>query len=1000
MGTTLTGNKIKDTYKSLVKLSDSGEAGSTGKQLSDGNGNDLGLFVDTDGAFGVGSSPSFSLDISGKTDGIALPVGTTANRPTGSAGIIRYNNTTSVLEYFDTAFKKVASQTYVNAQVNTAITNLIDGAPATLDTLNELAAALNDDDAFHTTITNLIATKQATITGAATTITGTDLTASKALVSDSNGKVSVSVVSNTELGYLTGVTSSIQTQIDAKHPTITGAATTITTADLTVSRAVISNASGKVAVSSVTDTELGYVSGVTSSIQNQFNSLPSTANTILVTVVAVSGSNYYFIDGTRQQSLQLIAGVTYRLDQSATTPSPGNSGHPLKFSTTSDGTHGGGTEYTTGVTYVGTPGTAGAYTQIIPEQDTPKLYYYCSIHSGMGGEVIDPRVSGGVSSVALSANGTSSSGNPLTITPTTGAVTVASNAFAGGANVGHVPTAASAATGTFLKKDGTWAVPAGSGGGGGGAGTLDIEQNRFNGDGSTVAFTVTSSVVSKNNLQVFIDGVYQSKDNFGASGTTLTFTTAPATGTNNIEVIHLISVIGSIKIDEFTGDGSDVTFDLSSSISTENNTQVFIDGVYQSKDNYSTSGVTITFTTAPPNTSAIEVVHIVPNGSGGGTDWQSAIKTANFTASAGEGYFVNTTSSTLTVTLPVGVVGTEILLQDYAGTFATNKIILAANGSEKIQGVTDDSQIAIKNATTTLIYQDATRGWTAQNLSLVLPALNVFHLTVGGGAAGGKGSGGGGGGAGEIITNYGATALLLTVGTNYALTVGASGAASSISTTRASNGNNSIFSVFTAIGGGAGGSESAFSRVGANGASGGGGGYNPAAGGNGTGTKGKNGGQGGIPGNQDFTGGGGGGFSSAGQNAPGSGDGGNGGAGASNSITGTALFYAGGGGGGSQDGSNAGTPGTGGAGGGGTGMAYSASFISANNAEENTGGGGGGGNSTANLPSGIGGSGVVILRYPSGYALTIPGTLASTTTLISGIKITKFTAGTGDIQFN
>ena len=47
MGTTLTGNKIKDTYKSLVKLSDSGEAGSSGKQLSDGNGNDLGIYVDT-----------------------------------------------------------------------------------------------------------------------------------------------------------------------------------------------------------------------------------------------------------------------------------------------------------------------------------------------------------------------------------------------------------------------------------------------------------------------------------------------------------------------------------------------------------------------------------------------------------------------------------------------------------------------------------------------------------------------------------------------------------------------------------------------------------------------------------------------------------------------------------------------------------------------------------------------------------------------------------------
>ena len=67
MGTTLTGNKIKDTYKSLVKLSDSGEAGSSGKQLSDGNGNDLGIYVDTDGAFGIGTAPTFSLDVSGKT---------------------------------------------------------------------------------------------------------------------------------------------------------------------------------------------------------------------------------------------------------------------------------------------------------------------------------------------------------------------------------------------------------------------------------------------------------------------------------------------------------------------------------------------------------------------------------------------------------------------------------------------------------------------------------------------------------------------------------------------------------------------------------------------------------------------------------------------------------------------------------------------------------------------------------------------------------------------
>lgn len=99
----------------------------------------------------------------------------------------------------------------------------------------------------------------------------TGLTPSRALQSDGSGNVAVSSVTNTELGYLSGVTSAIQTQLNAKQATITGAATTITGSDLTASRAVIANASGKIAVSAVTDTELGYVSGVTSALQTQLN---------------------------------------------------------------------------------------------------------------------------------------------------------------------------------------------------------------------------------------------------------------------------------------------------------------------------------------------------------------------------------------------------------------------------------------------------------------------------------------------------------------------------------------------------------------------------------------------------------------------------------------------------------------------------------------------------------------------------------------------------------
>jgi hypothetical protein len=74
-----------------------------------------------------------------------------------------------------------------------------------------------------------------------------------------------------EINYLDGVTSAIQTQIDSKQATLTGATTTVVSSDLTSDRAVISNGSGKVAVSDVTSTELGYLGGVTSSIQTQLN---------------------------------------------------------------------------------------------------------------------------------------------------------------------------------------------------------------------------------------------------------------------------------------------------------------------------------------------------------------------------------------------------------------------------------------------------------------------------------------------------------------------------------------------------------------------------------------------------------------------------------------------------------------------------------------------------------------------------------------------------------
>ena len=110
-----------------------------------------------------------------------------------------------------------------------------------------------------------------------------------------------------ELNYVDGVTSNVQAQLDDLQPIITGGASTITTSNLTANRVLISNASGKVAVSSVTSTELRYLDGVTSNIQTQLN---NKVNENIVNVTLLSGSsNWTSSTGAYYQDIS-VSGMT------------------------------------------------------------------------------------------------------------------------------------------------------------------------------------------------------------------------------------------------------------------------------------------------------------------------------------------------------------------------------------------------------------------------------------------------------------------------------------------------------------------------------------------------------------------------------------------------------------------------------------------------------------------------------------------------------------------
>jgi hypothetical protein len=458
--------------------------------------------------------------------------------------------------------------------------------------------------------------------------------------------------------------------------------------------------------------------------------------------------------------------------------------------------------------------------------------------------------------------------------------------------------------------------------------------------------------------------------------------------TSKIKVDNIENQCGGAVVTKCGG-----TTTISGSVVKANNIQASDGGNLVSQ-----SGTTITLGASGDTINLASGASQTGFGRTGTVDWQTgSIKTSTFTATSGEGYFVNTTGGAVTVNLPAGVAGAIVGLKDYAGTWGSNAVTLNPNGSDKIGGDNaTDPTLEVNGGAVLLVFVDSTQGWLTTQESVTespsgvenfivatggtvtcsgdykihtftgpgtfqvtqlatTPASNsIDYLVVagGGGGAAATGVGTGGGAGGFRLANStcmpapltsplaNPTGITATV-TSIPVTVGGGGAV-------CAQGANSVFSTITSAGGG---------RGSASGGSGGGdacgntppvsppqgkdGGVGTHSGGGGAGVAGGN----FIPPNSGGTGG----------------DGsfvvqtGFGGCNGTPGPVGSTRYFAGGGAGGYSVGRPSGIPG--GAGGGGTG---GEGAVPATAGTTNTGGGGGGASSGSGKG---GGSGIVIIRY-------------------------------------
>ena len=281
-------------------------------------------------------------------------------------------------------------------------------------------------------------------------------------------------------------------------------------------------------------------------------------------------------------------------------------------------------------------------------------------------------------------------------------------------------------------------------------------KDTFTGDGSTVTFDLTTAIpnVTENDIEVFVENVRQepgSSDAYtlGFDGSSnfkrITFTAAPDSGAeiyvlsgsaqsqlltiadNSITtakiqngaitadkiadgtVIAADIADGAVTTAKLAADAVDGTKIADDAIDSEHITDGSVDNVHLagSIDNAKLSNSSITINGVSASLGASVTI-------AAGTDWQAVVVADGSTvtsATAGEGYFINTTSAAHTIQLPSSPsIGDEISIIDYAGTFDTNNLTVDRNG-KPIQGSAADLTVSTERAGFTLVFVDDTQGW-------------------------------------------------------------------------------------------------------------------------------------------------------------------------------------------------------------------------------------------------------------------------------------------------